>query len=250
MIHALRNARAVFFLALLAALGATPIHALTLTYSDQPLQLRVHPQYRVDIQFPDTILRVSGTTPKGGFTFLREGSLLTVRPVNWPQDDPRYQLRTTINVFLPARAYQIDITPDWTATDQLIVIDDPHYEQFRKDSKQFAPIDRMFLAFIRNAGILPFSQDQAIDTIQKLPNGWVLHLDRLYRVTDYEFLHGELQIPVLHLPVLPSDLDALNVYPGRMGEVHIPDLENLDPKRQTLKNVTRPVFFLYARRQQ
>jgi len=97
---------------------------------------------------------------------------------------------------------------------------------------------------------LPFSQDQAIDTTQKLPNGWVLHLDRLYRATDYEFLHGELQIPVLHLPVLPSDLDALNVYPGRMGEVHIPDLESLDPKQQTLKNVTRPVFFLYARRQQ
>jgi len=276
--------RRFLLLALLAGLHAACAHALTLTYSDQPLELRIHPHYRVDVQFPDAIVKVSGTTPKGGYAFLRNGSLLTIRPAKWSKDDPRYRIRTTVNVFLPSRAYQLDITPDWTASDQLITIEDPNYDQVRNDSREIAATDRMFLAFIRNDSSMSFSQDQALDTTQTLANGWILHLDRLHRSGDYDLLHGELKIPILFLPVLPSDLDALNIYPGRMGQVHIPDLETLhstretlsnacrdrdtldpehetlkklcrdldsaDSKQEALKNVTRPVFFLYARKQQ
>ena len=249
---------ALVFDALLVPENARATEArTTLDASSGLIAVHVHPGYRTELEFPDRIVKITGTASRRGQLFVKNGRVLSVLPAGWPKGDPRYKIPPSVNVFLPNRSYQLDLLADWDQTQHLFEVVDGGYRVLEAQDQALSQADRLFIAFVRQGGILPAAHESTAAEERTLKNGWSLRIDRAYTYGDWDFLAGSLTVPKLGSPVTSADLNALNLFPGRQGQVFVPGLDQSVASGASVR-VPRgsgsngpaqlPVYYVYLRR--
>lgn len=229
---------------------------IALDASTGSLVVHVHPGYRTELEFPDRIVKVTGTASPRGQHFVKTGRVLSILPVAWPKGDPRFHPAPSLNVFLPARSYQVDVVPDWSQTQHVFQVSDAAYGLLADQVHGLAQVDQLFIAFVRQQGVLPAAHETSVSEDRSLPNGWTLHVDRAYTYGDWDFLAGTLTVQKPARAITADDLNALNLFPGRDGQVFVPGLDRMagsPPPQFASPNppggpAQFPLFYAYLRR--